>query len=156
MLSGTENSLVREPSSDNTSVLLVSPRDEDEKAVQEILQQPEREVQWTIKHCDGAKAAASSIHSIMPGVVLCDRKLPDGDWKDVLHACQDVAKPPLFVVYCDGADERLWAEVLNQGGFDVLSRPLKDSEVTGTMTTAWRYRFGQLPGDAGAWSRHIA
>lgn len=35
------------------------------------------------------------------------------------------------------ADERLWAEVLNLGGYDVLPTPFEPDEVTRVCTGAW-------------------
>jgi hypothetical protein len=35
------------------------------------------------------------------------------------------------------ADERMWAEVLNLGGCDVLARPFNGEEVIRTVTSAW-------------------
>ena len=46
--------------------------------------------------------------------------------------------PPLIIVTSRLADERLWAEVLNLGGFDVLSRPYDAREVRHVIAQAWR------------------
>ena len=35
------------------------------------------------------------------------------------------------------ADDRLWAEVLNLGGYDVLAKPFDASEVARVVGTAW-------------------
>jgi hypothetical protein len=50
------------------------------------------------------------------------------------------------------ADESLWAEVLNLGGYDVLPKPLVRDEVKRVVTLAWqnwkneRDRLGNQPG----------
>lgn len=49
------------------------------------------------------------------------------------------------------ADESLWAEVLNLGGYDVLPTPLVEDEVTRVVWLAWqnwnneRERQGRQP-----------
>ena len=66
-----------------------------------------------------------------PGVqvVLTGDSLNDGTWRDVLRFVQEV-KPSTQVVVCPRlADERLWAQVLEAGAFDVLVEPYQDSEV---------------------------
>lgn len=55
--------------------------------------------------------------------VICDRDLPGLDWKQIL-----VETSALLIVISRLADERLWAEVLNLGGYDVLHKPLDPQE----------------------------
>jgi hypothetical protein len=65
-------------------------------------------------------------------VVICERSLPDGDWKDLL------GKTPRLIVTSDAADEALWAEVLNLGGNDVLAQPFDEQEVRRVVAMAGR------------------
>jgi hypothetical protein len=43
------------------------------------------------------------------------------------------------VVASRHADENLWGEVLNLGGYDVLIKPFDCSEVTRVVGMAWRH-----------------
>jgi DNA-binding response OmpR family regulator len=63
-------------------------------------------------------------------VVICERSLPDGDWKDLL------GKTPRLIVTSRVADEALWAEVLNLGGYDVLAQPFDELEVRQVVALA--------------------
>ena len=45
--------------------------------------------------------------------------------------------PPNLIVFSRLADERLWAEVLNLGGFDVLMTPFEPEEVLRVDFAAW-------------------
>jgi DNA-binding response OmpR family regulator len=45
--------------------------------------------------------------------------------------------PPLLVVTSRVADDRLWSEVLNLGGYDVLAKPLNTKEVFHVAGLAW-------------------
>ena len=66
-----------------------------------------------------------------PGVrlVLTDLSLPDGSWFDVLSRVGDARHDAKVVVCAHLADERLWTQVLEAGGFDVLVEPYQDREV---------------------------
>ncbi len=75
-------------------------------------------------------------------VVITERDLPDGCWTDVLDVVSARPKPPVLIVTSRLSDERLWAEVLNRGGYDVLAQPLCADEVK---------RVGELARDY--WSR---
>ena len=80
-------------------------------------------------------------HSAVPAVILCERELPDGNWKTVLSACENSPDSPLLLVTSKTADENLWAEVLNLGGYDVLMKPFELGEVTRVIGMAWRQWF---------------
>jgi hypothetical protein len=45
--------------------------------------------------------------------------------------------PPLLVVTSRIADDRLWSEVLNLGGYNVLAKPLNMKEVFHVVGLAW-------------------
>lgn len=64
-----------------------------------------------------------------PDIVISGSELPDGTWRNALAACQALNMPPPVVVACRLADEHLWAEVLNLGGFDLIASPLNAREL---------------------------
>jgi DNA-binding response OmpR family regulator len=78
------------------------------------------------------------IRRYQPSVVLCEQFLPDGTWRDVFDDLQDAPRPPMLIVCSLLADDRLWAEVLNIGGFDVLMKPFYSNEVTRVVHMAAR------------------
>ena len=69
-------------------------------------------------------------------VVLCERDLPDGNWRDVLESTAMLSNPPAVIVTSRLADERLWLDVLVAGGYDVLARPLDAGEARRTVAQA--------------------
>jgi DNA-binding response OmpR family regulator len=71
-------------------------------------------------------------------LVLCDEVLPDGNWKDMLLLLQKQPDPNYLIVTSPTADDRLWAEVLNLGAYDVLAKPFHSNEVFRTIGLAWR------------------
>ena len=70
-------------------------------------------------------------------VVVCESKLPDGSWLDLLNGVASSPDLPLLIVTSRLADDRLWAEVLNLGGFDLIAKPFCESEVRHVVDTAW-------------------
>jgi len=83
------------------------------------------------------------LHSSHPCLVLCERDLADGDWKDVLEVTVSLTSPPPVIVTSRHADEHLWAEVINLGGFDVLAKPLDKQEVSRVLNFAWEHWAAQ-------------
>lgn len=80
-------------------------------------------------------------------VVLSEPELSDGSWRELLTGLADLSAPPNLIVASRLADHRLWAEVLNLGGFDVLMMPFETEEVL-RVTLAAQHNWGgkQLEG----------
>ena len=97
------------------------------------------QLQW---RTDRAKSCGEALHLIKRDrhrVIVSEKDLPDGNWKDVLEAAAERENPPLLIVASRVADEYLWAEVLNLGGYDVLAKPFDRDEVHRTVTLAWQH-----------------
>ena len=69
---------------------------------------------------------------------MCEALLPDGSWKDLLVGMERTKASPVLVVTSNIADESLWAEVLNLGGYDVLAQPFDRAEVIRVVESAMR------------------
>jgi DNA-binding NtrC family response regulator len=77
-------------------------------------------------------------------VIISDTCLSDGHgWKDVLNEICDALDAPPLIVADRLADEALWGEVLNLGGFDLLMKPLVTKEVLHVVSAACRFRQTQ-------------
>jgi DNA-binding NtrC family response regulator len=75
-------------------------------------------------------------------VVLTPSHLSESkdNWKDVLYAMERKGAIRPLIVTSRLADEFLWAEVLNLGGFDVLAKPFDTTEVERVIGCALRER----------------
>jgi DNA-binding NtrC family response regulator len=93
---------------------------------------------WAIETVHTLRAAKEWLASHPTPVVLCEKLLPDGDWEAVLRAATALPDPPSLVVMSRQADDRLWLEVLNHGGSDVLALPAKRTDLFQAISGAWR------------------
>jgi len=57
-------------------------------------------------------------------------------------------RPPLLVVTSRKADDTLWSEVLNLGGYDVLAQPYERAEVVRILSLAWLHWKTSMSGPA--------
>jgi DNA-binding response OmpR family regulator len=71
-------------------------------------------------------------------IVLCDCNLMPDSWREMLRHISAFPDPPLFIVTARLADERLWAEALNLGAYDVLATPFDATEVVRTLRSVWQ------------------
>ena len=107
-------------------VLAVSPYDEDHRALKAIFAR-------------STSDALECLHSNPVGVVVCEHDLPRATWKGLFDELASMTHPPRMIVTSRLADDRLWAEVINLGGFDVLAKPFSKSEVFHVISIAWRH-----------------
>lgn len=75
-------------------------------------------------------------------LVLTDLSLPDGTWFDVLNLTGRFHPGASVVVCARVDDERLWASVLEAGGFDVLVEPWEGGEVNRVVSAAVKAATG--------------
>jgi DNA-binding NtrC family response regulator len=98
---------------------------------------------WQLHGVSNSQEALEFLGRYHVPVVLCEPELPDGTWRELLNSMARLTAPPNLVVSSRLADHRLWAEVLNLGGFDVLMTPFETEEVLRVTFAArrdWRSR----------------
>ena len=121
--------------------LSVFPKQEDHDALRNIF----RDGDWSLyPDSEWALETSNSLDEALPilrnggvSVVLCESDLEAGTWKDMVAALALLPDPPYLIVTSRQADDRLWAEALNLGAYDVLCTPFYAAEVIRTLTLSW-------------------
>jgi DNA-binding NtrC family response regulator len=62
-------------------------------------------------------------------VVVTDARLHDGDWRRVFELVERGRRKIEVVVCSRLGDPKLWLDVLDQGGYDLLVEPFQHEEV---------------------------
>jgi DNA-binding response OmpR family regulator len=119
--------------------LSISPIVDDHLMLQGIFAHSDVQPKWSIQPVSSLVAALPILRENQASIVLAERELSPGTWRDVLDEIGTLPDPPLLIVTSRLADEHLWAEALNLGAFDVLAKPFQASEVTRTLALAWRH-----------------
>jgi DNA-binding response OmpR family regulator len=78
-------------------------------------------------------------------VVISKADVANWNWRHVLNDLQGLAKPPQLIVTSRTAEESLWAEVLNTGGYDLMALPFERFEVERVIASAYRHFRSLLP-----------
>jgi DNA-binding NtrC family response regulator len=115
------------------AVLAVSPLLADRLLLREILSQRS----WKLHEASTCREALALLRDHSVPVLLSERDHADGNWEELLNATASLSAPPKLIVFSRLADESLWAEVLNMGGFDVLMTPFEPEEVLRVTFAAW-------------------
>ena|SRR5690348_2262352 len=125
-------------------VLSVSPAKEDHKALRQLL----ADAPWLIRESHSIRSAVMVLEECRIPVLVCDRDLPPGTWKDLLEQLAVLSSPPCVIVSCRQADDALWTEALTAGAYDVLAKPFDASELRRTLFEAaqhWHEQYESAP-----------
>ena len=118
----------------STMLLAVSARREDHVFLMQVF----HDTNWELREARTYRDALMILcHDRMP-VVICESYLPDGNWKDILSQVAVLLDAPRLIVTSREPDHRLWGEVLNMGGYDVLATPFEKDEVIRAVSWAWQ------------------
>jgi DNA-binding response OmpR family regulator len=121
------------------SALAVGATDADQLHLQRIF----KHWGWELQRARTRGQASDFLDQNAVDVVIGERELPDGGWRAMLDDLLERPEPPALIVLARLADESLWAEVLNMGGYDVLAEPLDSEEVTRVVSAAARHFAGE-------------
>jgi DNA-binding response OmpR family regulator len=133
---GTDNAVAR-----RSTVLSVSPNGEDGGSLERIFRESDLTVSvkfdWTLVASASLASSVSILREMPIAIVVCESELFPGTWREVLEHLSLLHDPPLLIVTSRLADERLWAEALNLGAYDVLAKPFNAPEAIRVLNSAW-------------------
>ena len=117
----------------DSSVLFISDYPDDANRLSQML----RPLALGLVHVTNLKLARHELQHRPYSVILSEAFLPDGKWVDVLDLAREYEGRVEVIVTDQDADARLWAEALNLGAYDVLSKPYRPAEVIRVLSLAW-------------------
>ncbi len=123
------------------TVLSISPNQDDHASLENIIGHSK----WSLLTANNVfcgRALLLQRHDI--SVVLCEKDLNPGTWTDILKHIQAMSHPPSLIVTSRLADDFLWSRVLNEGGWDLLSKPFDKTEVLRGIRSAWQHWHHEL------------
>ncbi|MEO8662694.1 MAG: response regulator [Bryobacteraceae bacterium] len=123
------------------TVLIIGEPGGDRESLRSILSHSN----WVVHEAASKAEAVDALLSNRISVVLCGCELADGDWRNILEFVGDLPNSPPLIVTSRRADDSLWAEVLNLGGYDLLPAPFDRREVIRVTGVAWLQWKDKLP-----------
>jgi DNA-binding NtrC family response regulator len=125
----------------STPLLLISHQESDRKTLESMLS----ETRWKLWSTGSFAAALERLKATRIPIVLCDRDLPQTDWHQLLAAVLSLPSPASVILLSSDGDSSLWRSVIEHGGFDVLTRPLRKSDLIQTLDCAFRLWSQRTP-----------
>jgi hypothetical protein len=100
---------------------------------------------WTLYRRLTLESALAALRENQMPIVICEKEVHPGTWKDMLERTKLLPNPPLLIVTSRFADEYLWAEALNLGAYDVAAKPFDSQEVRRIISFAWLHWNNEYP-----------
>jgi len=132
-----------------TAVLVVTPDPEDLEELRAMLPSSD----WNLYSAFSVAEARDMLSHYSYPIVIAEAGSTGNSWKSMLgclSAHLQIPSPKLIVASAC-ADDELWSEVLNRGGFNVLAKPYDPREVNWVLNQA-RTELDQLL-ETGAFAR---
>ena len=95
--------------------------------------------QWAVHFADTCTQAWTVLNQRKAPIILCDRRLPGSDWRDVVYRMALSPHHACAILLSHVVDDYLWNEVIRVGGYDVLSTPLREDDLVRSVRLAWSY-----------------
>jgi len=138
---------------DSATIALVGLDAQDQALLKKILrsyQSPHAPAfTWQVQPESSVQSVLAAIDREPISIVICDRDRVADDWKSLLDRFAGLSRPPLLIVTSRLADDRLWAEALNLGAYDVIAKPFDAAEVVRIAGLACAH-WNQCDGARGA------
>jgi DNA-binding NtrC family response regulator len=115
------------------TVLNLDPVEADHASLEDIFGRSE----WKLTSSTTVEAALELLRRNRIPILFCESDLRPGMWQELLAQLMSFPDPPYLIVTSRLADDRLWAEALNLGAYDVLAKPFDQTEVTRIVGSAW-------------------
>jgi DNA-binding response OmpR family regulator len=99
---------------------------------------------WRLLFADTCEEAWTALDTLKAPVILYDRDLPGKGWR---QSVEDLASSPhraCIILVSAVLDTYLRDEVVRHGGYDVLSKPLREDDVVRTVRLALTYWYSAM------------
>jgi DNA-binding NtrC family response regulator len=106
---------------------------------------------WRVFRADTIADALSTIINHKVNTIVMSSDLEDGSWLEMIHALQPCRNAPRVLVASPQADDRLWLDVLEHGGYDLLAMPFDRSEILRVVPMAFLSWERNVRGLGSAW-----
>ena len=115
-------------------VLVVMPNPPDRAAFAGIA----AHAHWEVRMASTRESAEEILKHHPADVIVCDRDVKPAGWREAMEALAAQSPESRFILSTPANDDKLWLEVIERGGYDVVSTPLHQDRVIRAINQAAR------------------
>ncbi len=105
----------------------------------QLLDEISRRNHWNISFASSSGEAREWLKRTKPQIILIDRDIDGADWRYAVSSLAAESGGACVLLISRVIDDYLWNEVVTNGGYDVLRKPLSENEVMRNVRLAWSY-----------------
>jgi DNA-binding NtrC family response regulator len=121
-------------------VVALLAEDSDQSVIIDVCQQN----QWELFMVETVEDIRQRTRQIEPQIVLIDRDIAGGSWRVAMSSLTSCSTGTCITLVSSVMDGYLWNEVVRNGGYDVLIKPLQPDEVYRIVKLARCYSISVL------------
>jgi FixJ family two-component response regulator len=119
----------------NIPLLMVTSRAEDVEELKSLF----RETPWELNDVSNVEQAVAALKAAPVPILLFDRDLDSEHWQATMKRFIHSRRGACLVLVSSVADQYLWDEVVQHGGFDLITRPFRREQVLSTLMFAYAH-----------------
>jgi DNA-binding NtrC family response regulator len=94
---------------------------------------------WNVSFATACADALALIGQTKAQILFMDRDLGGSDWRETMSAFASSSNKICIMLVSTVVDTYLWNEVVRNGGYEVLPKPLRADDVSRAVSLAWSY-----------------
>jgi DNA-binding response OmpR family regulator len=98
-----------------------------------------RRQRWDVFFSATRQEAGHALQELKPQIMLFDRDLAGQDWREFVTCFAAASGGTCIMLVSKVIDDSLWNELVSNGGYEVLRKPLREEEVSRAVKMAWTY-----------------
>lgn len=91
---------------------------------------------WDVRMASTCDSAGEILKHHPADVIVCDRDVKPAGWREAMELLSAQSPRSRFILSTPANDDRLWLEVIERGGCDVLTTPLHQDRVIRAVNQA--------------------
>ena len=107
-----------------------------------LLDELSRRNQWNLCYVPSSDEAHAALQRNKPQIILVDRDVVAPDWRFAVSSLSTASGGACVLLISTVIDDYLWNEVITNGGYDVVRKPLIEEDVLRNVKLAWAYWYG--------------
>ena len=108
-------------------------------ADRDLLHQLSARNSWGVIFASSRDEARDALRNVQPQIILLDREADLADWRYTVSSLSAASNGACVLLVSRVADEYLWNDVVSNGGYDVVRRPLSEEDLLRNVRLAWSY-----------------
>ncbi|HLG96168.1 MAG TPA: response regulator [Bryobacteraceae bacterium] len=108
----------------------------------QLLNEVSRRAEWRVSFASTVAEARESFKRVKPQVIVLDRDMDGTDWRSAVSLLSAASGGACVLLISRVIDDYLWNEVVTNGGYDILRKPLSENDVVRNVKLAWSYWSG--------------